>query len=256
MENAGHVEILGSLFDLKGARVLEVRSKAGTIAEGLRRLYGASAKAMPIFESQRLIVQELYGIECSDVIDYDMFTIPFEGVFDLIVCNHMLTHIVRTDRFFNEVRAHLRPGGHLYLYNEMDENFIFSSGRSIVSSLNPVHLQAFDRASLMRLLKASGFDMTFVKRRRGTLLCLATFTDRRELPSTHVDERNRRIAAYARGRARMILKAPEQLRTRFVDEWADAVEVAASSGIARFDADGVLHVVNDKVKKSSSALNA
>jgi 2-polyprenyl-3-methyl-5-hydroxy-6-metoxy-1,4-benzoquinol methylase len=41
-------------------------------------------------------------------IDYDQFTIPFEGTFDLIVANHMLTHIVRLDRFFNELRAHLR----------------------------------------------------------------------------------------------------------------------------------------------------
>ena len=66
---------------------------------------------MPIFESQRLIVEELYGIECSDLIDYDQFRIPFQGTFDLIVANHMLTHIVRLDRFFSELRAHLRPGG-------------------------------------------------------------------------------------------------------------------------------------------------
>jgi 2-polyprenyl-3-methyl-5-hydroxy-6-metoxy-1,4-benzoquinol methylase len=62
----------------------------------------------------------LYGIECSDLIDYDQFTIPFDGTFDLIVANHMLTHLVRLDRFFNELRAHLRPGGHLYVYRIRD----------------------------------------------------------------------------------------------------------------------------------------
>jgi len=82
LENASHVELLGSLLDVHGARALEIRSRAGTIAHGLQRLYGATVSVMPIFESQRLIVEELYGIECSDLIDYDQFTIPFPGTFD------------------------------------------------------------------------------------------------------------------------------------------------------------------------------
>ena len=74
---------------------------------------------MPIFESQQLIIQELYGIECSDLIDYDQFTIPFDGIFDLIVANHMLTHIVRLDRFFN--RAACAPAtGWTYLSVQRD----------------------------------------------------------------------------------------------------------------------------------------
>jgi SAM-dependent methyltransferase len=246
LDNASHVELLGSLLDLKGARVLEVRSRAGTIVHGLRRHYGATVAVMPIFESQRLIVEELYGIECSGLIDYDQFTIPFQGTFDLIVANHMLTHIVRLDRFFNEVRAHLRPGGHLYLYNELDEAFVFASGKSIVNSLNAVHLQSFDRASLMRLLKANGFEITFVKRRNGSLLCIAKFTDQRELSPLSADERDTRIAAYARGRAYAILRAPERVRGRFADEWAEAVELGVAAGIARFDAKGVLRVTKSE----------
>lgn len=242
LENASHVELLGSLLDVRGIRALEIRSRAGTIAHGLQRLYGARVAVMPIFESQRLIVEELYGIECSDLIDYDQFTIPFEGSFDLIVANHMLTHIVRLDRFFSELRAHLRPGGHLYLYNELDESFVFDSGKSIVNSLNPVHLQTFDRASLMRLLKTNGFDVTFIKRRHGVLLCIATHTGVRELSPMSVDERETRIAAYTRGRAHAILRAPEQVRSRFATEWHDAVEVGVAAGIARFDAKGVLRI--------------
>jgi SAM-dependent methyltransferase len=246
LDNAAHVELLGSLLDLNGARVLEIRSRAGTIVHGLRRHYNANVAAMPIFESQRLLVEELYGIECSDLIDYDQFTIPFEGTFDLIVANHMLTHIVRLDRFFAEVRTHLRPGGHLYLYNELDEEFVFASGKSIVNSLNPVHLQTFDRASLMRLLKANGFEVTFVKRRRGSLLCLARFTDQRDLSPLSVDERDTRIAAYARGRAYAILRAPDHVRGRFASEWAEAVELGVAAGIARFDAKGVLRVAKSE----------
>jgi hypothetical protein len=58
LENASHVELLGSLLDLKGARALEIRSRAGTIAQGLRRHYDATVAVMPIFESQRLIVED------------------------------------------------------------------------------------------------------------------------------------------------------------------------------------------------------
>ena len=246
LDNASHVELLGSLLDLRGARVLEIRSRAGTISHGLQRHYGATVAVMPIFESQRLIVEELYGIECSDLIDYDQFTIPFAGMFDLIVANHMLTHIVRLDRFFNELRAHLRPGGHLYLYNELDESFVFASGKSIVNSLNPVHLQTFDRASLMRLLKANGFEVTFIKRRNGALLCLAKYTGVRELSPMSNDERDTRIAAYARGRAYAILRAPEHVRSRFGDEWAQAVEIGVAAGIARFDAKGVLRIAKSE----------
>jgi len=246
IENAAHLEILGGLLDLRGARVLEVRSRAGTIVEGLRRLYGATVMAMPIFESQQLIMRELYGIECSDLIDYDQFTIPFEGVFDLIACNHMLTHIVRPDRLFAELRAHLRPGGHLYLYNEMDERFIFSSGRSIVNALNEVHLQTFDRVSLMRVLQANGFEVTFIKRRNGTHLCLARFTDRSELPPFGVEKRNARIDAYAKGCAQAMLRAPSSVRGRFAAEWDDAVAYAVASGIARFDAKGTLRLVKEQ----------
>jgi SAM-dependent methyltransferase len=242
LDNASHVELLGSLLGLNGARVLEIRSRAGTIAHGLQRHHGAAVVVMPIFESQRLIVEELYGIECSDLIDYDQFTIPFEGTFDLIIANHMLTHVVRLDRFFDEVRAHLRPGGHLYLYNELDEGFVFASGKSIVNSLNPVHLQSFDRASLMRLLKANGFEVTFIKRRHGSLLCIARFTNQRQLTPLSVDERDTRVAAYARGRAYAILRAPEHARRRFAAEWAEAVELGVAAGIARFDAKGVLRV--------------
>jgi hypothetical protein len=52
-----------------------------------------------------------------------------------------------------------------------------------------------------------------------------------------------RIRAYAHGRARMILTAPEALRSRFANVWTGAVEHAVTAGMARFDDKGTLHVV-------------
>jgi len=242
LENAAHVEILAGLLDLSGARVLEVRSRVGTIVNGLRRQFGASVMAMPIFESQQLIVREMYGIECSDLIDYDMFTIPFDAPFDLIVCNHMLTHIVRVDRFFDQVREHMKPGGHLYLYNEIDEHDFFVVGKSLINTLNAVHMQVFDRPSLVRLLNTNGFEVVFIKSHIGPRVCLAQFTGKRDWAPMPFDERHRRIQAYSDARARAILRAPEPVRGRFAGVWADPLDQAVAAGIAHFDDKGRLRV--------------
>ena len=59
---------------------------------------------MPIWEGQQFIIQELYGIPTSTLIDFDRFQVPFEEPFDLIVCNHMFNHAVRLDGFLAAVR--------------------------------------------------------------------------------------------------------------------------------------------------------
>jgi 2-polyprenyl-3-methyl-5-hydroxy-6-metoxy-1,4-benzoquinol methylase len=237
-ENAAHVEILGGLLDLRGSRVLEVRSRAGTILSGLQRQFGASVAAMPIFEGQRFIMQELYGIECSDLIDYDMFTITFKGQFDLIACNHMLTHIVRLDRFFEQIRQHIKPGGHLYLYSELNEDDFLRGGKSVINTLNALHLQVFDRASLIRLLEANGFEVVFIKLRNSSHICLAKYTGDRAWTAMSSEERDRRLSAYALARTRAILRAPKPLRNRFAAVWDAALADGVAAGIVRFDEKG------------------
>jgi hypothetical protein len=103
----------------------------------------------------------------------------------------------------------------------------------------------------MRLLKANGFEVTFIKRRNGSLLCLANYTGVRELSLMSADERDTRIAAYARGRAYAILRAPERARNRFAAEWAQAVEMGVAAGIARFDAEGVLRIAKSEAAAAS-----
>lgn len=245
VENAAHVEILESLLDLTGKRVLEVRSRAGTILNGLRRRFGTSVAAMPIFEGQQFILREMYGIECSDLIDYDMFTIPFEGRFDLIACNHMLTHILRVDRFFDQIREHLTVGGHLYLYNELVEDKFLGGGNSVINTLNALHVQVFDRASLIRLLKANGFEVIFAKLRNGSQLALARYTGDRAWTPMSVEDRNRRVRAYSLARTRAILRAPKSVRGRFGAVWEEAVAEGVAAGIARLDEKGRIRLIKD-----------
>ena len=243
IENAVHVELLGSLLELRGKRVLEVRSRAGTIVEGLRRLHGADVCAMPIWESQQFIVRELYGIPVSDLIDFDHFTIPFEGWFDLILCNHLFNHAVHLDQFLDTVYAALKPGGYLYLYNEIDDSEFLDGNQSMVATMNPLHLQACDRASLLRALGARGFDPVFIKTRSKRHLCLMRRLDApRWTPMTDA-ERLARIERYQRARDRAVLRAPEAVRARFADEWAGAVDRAVRTGVATLDAGGAVRII-------------
>ena len=243
--NAGHVDILGSLLEPRGARVLEVRPRAGTILEGLRRHYGADVYAMPIWESQQFILRELYGIEASELIDFDEFAVPFNEPFDLVICNHMFNHAVRLDRFLAEVRTALKPGGHLYLYNEIDDSEFLNSGQSMIATMNPLHLQACDRPSLVRALTASGFEPIFVKGRDKRNFCLMRKVESPDWTPVAQEHLEKRIDLYRRARDRAVLRAPERLRGRFADVWSVTVERAVASGVARFDDGGQLRIVKE-----------
>jgi SAM-dependent methyltransferase len=245
MENAGHVDLLGSLLNPRGARVLEVRPRAGTILEGLRRLYDADVYAMPIWESQQFIMQELYGIKSTSLIDFDEFRIPYEMQFDLIACNHLFNHAVRPDTFLDAVRSALRPGGHLYLYNEIDDSEFLDGGQSMIATMNPLHLQAADRASLVRALGAAGFEPVFVTGRHRRNLCLVRKTDHPAWTPISRSDLEKRIAAYNRARDRAVLRAATAVRPRFALAWQSTVERAVATGVARFDEKGELRLVKD-----------
>jgi SAM-dependent methyltransferase len=232
------VELLGSLLTLREPRVLEIRPRTGAILDALRRSCGASVYALPIFESQQEMVKGLYGIPADALIDFEHFEIPYEGPFDLIVSNHMLTHAVAPGEFLDVVRAALAPGGHLYLYNEMDEVEFLSDSKSIFRVMNPFHMQVFTPTSLTRALAAHGFETVFLGHTdRIQMMCLA----RSATPATVVmpkDERKRRLRRYTAARDFAILSLPDDRRGAFAHEWDAVVERAVIEGTATLDERG------------------
>lgn len=243
-ENSVHLDLIGALLSPRNARVLEIRPRTGMISEGLRRLYGADVRAMPIWESQQQLVQEVYGIESLGLVNYDEFEIPGDGMFDLIICNHMLTHAVRPQRFFDAVRGKLTPGGHVYFYNEPDDAEFLSGRQSMLATLNPLHMQAFDQASFRRALAANGLDVIFQRRRNDSHMCLARMLGNVSWSRMTESERSTRTAAYRRARDRAILRAPADIRGRFMREWPQLVQRSVAEGLAEFGADGNLHLVS------------
>lgn len=251
-DNSVHLDLLSSLvaphWNGRPAVILEIRPRAGTISEGLRRLFGADVHAMPIWESQQFLLKEVYGIESRGLIDYDEFEIPYDRTFDLIVCNHMLTHVIRPERFFDAVLRRLAPNGHLYLYNELDDAEILQAGQSMLTYFNPLHLQTFDQRSLTRALAARGLEVAFLKRRNYTHMCLARRGSPDWAPMTE-KERTDRVRAYQRARDRAVIQLPPDLRGRFADEWPDLVARSVAEGLAEFDEKGRLRVVGQRASR-------
>jgi SAM-dependent methyltransferase len=241
---AAHLEILGSLLNLDAPRVLEVRPRFGAIGAGLRRLYGGETVALPLFEVQQVIVREVYGTRADFLLDYDSFSIPYDGGFDLVVANHLLTHAVRPADALARIRERLVPGGHLYLYNEPDERDFLETSKSIFNTLNAFHLQTFDSASLARALQASGFEPVFIGHHHDNCVALARVAqDGQTWKAISLKEVARRAARYARARDLGILAVPESVRGRFASEWEAVVERAFAARLVDFDGDGTLRIL-------------
>jgi SAM-dependent methyltransferase len=180
------------------------------------------------------------------LLDYDHFSIPYPGSFDLVVANHMITHAVRPREFLNLVRERLAPGGHLYLYNEPDDAEFLNHGQSMINTLNPFHLQAFDRDSLLRGLSAAGFETIFVTHERGNLLVVATTAGGTPIfTSMSEEQRSQRLAKYRHARDLAILRVPPHVRHRFEGEWEQVVERAFQAGLAEMTPGGKIRVVSE-----------
>lgn len=245
LSNSLHVEILTSLLHFAAPRVLELRPRTGAIGGALKRVWNAEVCGLPLFESQQVLNRYVYGHTVDQLLDYDHFTIPYPGAFDLVVANHMMTHAVRPRDFLDLVRERLTPGGHLYLYNEPDDAEFLHHGQSMINTLNPFHLQAFDRDSLLRGLAAAGYETVFVTHERGNLVVLARPAERRVAFVPMSDEdRERRLSKYRQARDLAIARVPAHVRPRFADEWEQVVERIFKAGLAEMAPDGRIRVVN------------
>lgn len=241
LASSAHVEIIGSLIPVQKARVLEIRSKLGSISEALRRLYAADVQVMTLFENQQFVIEEAYRIPAVCGVDFDRFSIPFDGMFDVIVANHMLTHSLRPQEFLAEVGQRLAPGGHLYLYNEFDEGEYLENGKSMFG-FNPFHMQSFNRDALVRVLAANGFTTLFTTLHRGHV-CVARkdVEGAGDWPRMSEKERKRRRSAYRNAYDVAVLTMPPHARWQ-VEDWDDVLQRGITAGIAEVSRHGTVKV--------------
>jgi SAM-dependent methyltransferase len=97
---------------------------------------------------------------------------------DLVLCAETLEHVRDVQLLLSEARRVLRAGGTLALTTPAHGRLtgLAILTRGFERSFDPLspHLRFLTRRSLRALLDAGGFDVRSLRRRRGTLLALAT----------------------------------------------------------------------------------
>ena len=130
------------------------------------KLTGADASAVALERARRRLANaELVQIQPDE-------PLPFaDNSFDLVTCIETLEHIRDVQLALSEIRRVLRPGGRVALTTPAARRL-----RVLVRGLEPPfspHLHAFTRRSLRDALDATGFDVTELRSRRGTLFAQA-----------------------------------------------------------------------------------
>ena len=115
----------------------------------------------------------------------------------------------------------------------------------MIATMNPLHMQAADRPSLVRAVAAAGFEPVFVNGRHKRNICLMRRVEEPRWTPISPEERSLRIAAYQRARDRAVLRTAGRVRDRFATVWASTVERAVATGVARFDDKGELRIVKE-----------
>lgn len=223
MSQGYHFDWLSASVPLAGKRVLEVRSKTGFLLDMLRRYHGADVFAMPMFESQQFVIEQLYGIPCSRRVDFEHFDIPYEGQFDLIVAKHLLTHAIHPEAMFQTLRERIAPGGYLYLFAETDDSFKFLKGKNLFGEQKCFHFQNFDLQTFVRCLNWQGFRVVFIrhpKRGDSEMTCLAQVdpgVEKGAIPSADLAARLSMYEAWHDGSAMRLPEYVQQMMPREVE---------------------------------------
>ena len=239
MQHAPHLDLILSSTPPRGARVLEIRSSTGWLLDVLRRVLDAEVYAMPAFEVQQLIIDEVYGIPSGELVDFARFEIPYDGQFDLIISKHMFTHVLEPDRFFAVLRERLRPGGQVYLYVENDDLEIDARGKNLFGEMKCFHFQNFDLPSFARVLRRQGFEPRFVRHvSRASMAALAKVDPATAGTSIDPEELAERVARYRRWRDESVLSLPKRALSLFGDELELVERRALERGYARREPDG------------------
>jgi hypothetical protein len=220
MSQGYHFDWLSASVPLEGARVLEVRSKTGSLLDLLRRYHGAKVFAMPMFEAQKFVIETLYGIPCETHVDFEDFRIPYEGRFDLIIAKHLFTHALRPGDFFRTIRAHLSPNGYLYLHSENNDAQMYRRGKNLLGELKCFHFQSADLKVLARSLRWQGFRVVYVRhphRGESAMTCLAQLDPEAGGEPVGSHELESRLRMYEYWHDGSVLALPEHVQRLFGD---------------------------------------
>jgi SAM-dependent methyltransferase len=152
------------------AAVLHVRCDAGALLTRLRdRLPQATLHGLDYFETNRRYVAEQGFAEVARQ-DPGAIELPFGTSYDVIVANHLFTHALDPRGDMTRLRAALKPGGSILIYNEVDHQLLLDPASEFYTRLDVInyHKQLFVTETFELFLRNAGFSFESLGHRRFT----------------------------------------------------------------------------------------
>jgi 2-polyprenyl-3-methyl-5-hydroxy-6-metoxy-1,4-benzoquinol methylase len=146
------------------ARLLDVGCGTGTLASLIKHRTGCEAVGITYSESEaKLAAQTLDTVIVSDL---NQMSTELLGVFDCVICSHVLEHLYRPDQVLLKLKASLHKNGTLLvaLPNVMywHQRLQFCRGEFKYTDgglMDRTHYRFFDRTTARELVMASGYSI-------------------------------------------------------------------------------------------------
>ncbi len=239
-----HIGNLLGQMKLAGSRVLEIRSKAGFLADFLKRVAGArEVCVMALFPVSEYAIRRLYGLPVETCINFEHLEVPFDGKFDLIIAHHVFVHSLKPDDFFRSMRKRLRSDGVLYLCQEADDDRMYGLGENLFGELRCFHFQQFDLEACARAARRFGFEPELLRHkspggRRSEFVMLARKVEETDYRPIGEEQLRARLELYRRWRDESMMSLQPELHALFDEDIEEVRQRLLARGAARVGSGG------------------
>ena len=138
---------------------LNIRTECGLHMARLRDEYGfTELYGLDHFDSNMRYAREDLGLENMGFLHPYEFELPFERKqFDLVLCNHLVTHAFKPMALLAHLRQLLTDNGAVVVYNEIDHMPRFYEGSLHKKGVVNFHKQLLTQNSLHNMCRLGGF---------------------------------------------------------------------------------------------------
>ena len=203
------------------AAILHIRCDAGALLTRLRdRLPDATLHGLDYFEANVRYVKEA-GF--AEVVQQNPAAVelPFKTSYDVILANHLFTHALDPRGDIARLRAALKPGGIILIYNEVDHQLLLDPASELYTRLDVInyHMQLFVQETFESFLHNAGFAFEPLGHRRFTFGYVVTPDDAMApapaASPAFLDRQRRLIGNWQKAatRYRYVLAAAQTLQT-------------------------------------------
>jgi len=156
-ERAGAVtcNFLSNHMSVAGKRVLDVGCGSGALLKCLQNK-GASVKGIDLGEEYLVYAIERYGIDLTNT---DLFNLPNNHEFDLIIYSDVLEHIKNPISHLEKIKGLLSPRGTLYIKVPSTKNIMRPYLGDFLKSIQNAHVCYYSLATLRSLVEGCGYHM-------------------------------------------------------------------------------------------------